>query len=134
MRSLRRNFYRILFEINTILYYLYFNEYAARWCIEDPGCGSHAVNKVQERYYKLEEHKSTMEKMEELQTQLKNDEIRHYIQANYRSADAELRVGITAPGLFYINIIIYSANIYNIIKYIITFKQDSSRGGVAMNR
>ena len=40
-----------------------------------------------------------MDKMDELQCQMKNDKIRQYMQKNCRGEDSELRVGITAPGM-----------------------------------
>ena len=49
-----------------------------------PGCGTHAVNKEQERYFKMDENKETMKKVDELQKQIKNDKIRQFIQLRHR--------------------------------------------------
>ena len=38
-----------------------------------------------------------MKKMDDLQSQIKNDKIRQHIQDSYRGEDGELRVGIAAP-------------------------------------
>ena len=66
--------------------------------MENPGGGSNAVNKVQERHFKMECHRDAMKKMDDLQSQIKNDKIRQCIQDEYRGEDSELRVGIAASG------------------------------------
>ena len=52
--------------------------------LNGPGCGTHAINKEQERYFKMDENKDTMDKCDKLQKQIKNDKIRQFIQLRHR--------------------------------------------------